>query len=91
MDILNVFVAGDPGCIAAHWLQLGSGVFAALAALTWFRASRAKVPHPITYDNINEFSAGAVRQSQLNALAALFAAFAALLQIPLVIMPTCWG
>jgi hypothetical protein len=84
-------VQGDLWCIAERWLQLGCSVFAALAAVTWWLASRAKVPHPITWENINAFSAGAVKQSRLNAWAALFAAVAALLQIPLAFMPTCWG
>jgi hypothetical protein len=78
-------------CSAEHWLQLASGAFAVLAAVTWWLASRAEIPHPVTWANIDAFSAGAVKQSRLNAWAALFAAAAALLQIPQAFMPTCWG
>lgn len=88
---MSAFIEGNVLCVAEHWLQLGSGLFAALAAITWWLASRATVPHPITWNNIDAFSAGAVKQSQLNARAALFASLAAFLQIPLAFMPTCWG
>jgi hypothetical protein len=85
------FVRGDFLCALQHWLQFGSGFFAVLAAITWFLASRAKIPNPIAWNNIDAFSAGAVKQSRLNALAAIFAAVAALLQVPQAFMPTCWG
>jgi hypothetical protein len=88
---MSAFFAGDSVCIAEHWLQFGSGICALIAAVVWWKASRSKVPHPITFDNIDTFSNSAVRQSRLNALAALFAAIAALLQFPLAFMPTCWG
>jgi hypothetical protein len=93
-------LSGDFLCILEHWLQLFSAIFAALAAVTWFWASRIKAV--ITPDQMKplydvpipalERLVGLVsKQSRLNAAAAFFAAIAALCQIPQAFMPTCWS
>jgi hypothetical protein len=88
-------------CTVEHGLQLISAVLAALAALTWLWASRMKAPKfteeeaqalydapiPILVTLVRVIA----RQSRMNALAAVFAALAALCQIPLAFMPTCWS
>jgi hypothetical protein len=78
-------------CTAESWLQGASGFFALTAAIIWLRASRTKTPTTLTYGNINDLTAGLLKQSRLNAWAALFAAGAATLQVPLAFMPTCWS
>jgi hypothetical protein len=89
-------------CTVEHWLQFASGIFAALAAFTWLWASRVRAPSEITQDQMAATSGDIItpldrlmkaiaKQSRLNATAALFAAFAALCQMPQAFLPTCWG
>ncbi len=89
-------------CTAEHLLQFVSAGLAALAALTWLRASRVKAPSEITREQMDDAQGDVIpvldrlmkavaRQSGLNALAALLAALAALCQLPQAFMPTCWG
>jgi hypothetical protein len=66
-------------------LGVAAGGFALVAAVFWFIASW-KGFHTAT-----EINRDLATQSRLNAAAAFFAGAAALLQIPLVWMPTCWG
>jgi hypothetical protein len=82
---------GNWACVAEHWLQLASAVFAALAAWKWFTASLDKVPAEATFANLDEVYAIVGRQSRQNAYAAAFAGIAALLQLPQAFMPTCWS
>jgi hypothetical protein len=78
-------------CTAEGWLQFSSALFAGLAAWKWFTASLGKIPSRATFANIDEMYAMVGRQSRQNAYAAAFAGVAALLQLPLSFMPTCWS
>ena len=87
-------------CTAEHWLQLACAGFAALAAFTWFWASRVKAPiskeemvarWDVPVPGLHRLIELATRQSRMNAIAALFAAAAAFCQVPLAFMPPCYG
>lgn len=68
-------------------IQWGAAVVALLAAVFWLSAFFVKIPD-LTYDTSKLLTALRT-QSKLNAVAALFAAIAALLQGTLIMMPTC--
>jgi hypothetical protein len=83
-------------------LQLLSAIVAIMAAVFWFRASVKKVPNEFNQDRLKELngdilavlsdqSVAMARQGKLNAWAAFFAGCAAILQIPIAFLPTCWG
>jgi hypothetical protein len=76
-------------CSVEPYLQLSSASFAVGAAVTWLRASRIKVAEATPL--LSAVTRSTARQSGLNAWAALLAAIAAVLQVPLAFMPTCWG
>jgi hypothetical protein len=89
-------------CTVEHWLHFTSGVFAITAAIAWLSAYLSKVrSEPITQQMKNAPSeiipildrlmGAVVKQSKLNAWAALFAALAAFFQLPQAAMPTCWS
>ena len=83
-------------------LQLLSAIAAIMAAVFWFRTSVKKVPNKFNQDRLKELngdilavlsdqSVAMARQGELNAWAAFFAGCAAILQIPIAFLPTCWG
>lgn len=78
-------------CTVEHWTQAASGISAFIAAVIWWRASRTKTPAVLTYGAMNDLTAGIIKQSRLNARAAFFACIAAILQVPVSLMPTCWS
>ena len=89
-------------CMVEFPTQIGSVACAFAAAIIWWRASRKKVPSELTQTRVEAMHGDIVpvldklmvaiaSQSRLNALAAGFAAVAAILQVALAFMPTCWG
>jgi hypothetical protein len=65
-------------------------IFALAAAVLWFIASwrgRGSFSHDLSAEILRDLKI----QSRFNAAAAFCAGVAAMLQIPLVYMPTCWG
>jgi hypothetical protein len=95
-------VTWDDLCPLEHWLQIGAVVCGIAAAALWFWASRTKVPAFSREEMQATYSTpvpalvtlvGLInRQSKLNALAALFAALAAICQVPAALLPvTCWS
>jgi hypothetical protein len=89
-------------CTLEHFIQLGSGVFALIAAIFWGLSTRAKAISKIPPQQMSAGWGGNIpglvalvkdveKQSRLNAWAAFFAAVAALCQIPLAFMPACWS
>jgi hypothetical protein len=82
---------GSALCTSETWIQFASGLAALVAAIVWFLASRVSTPTVLTYDAGDALLSGIRKQSRLNAWAALFAAMAAILQVPLAFMPTCWS
>jgi hypothetical protein len=89
-------------CTVAFSIQIGSAACGIIAAITWWRASSVKTPTEMTHDQVkavegdiipvlDRLMRGVTRQSKLNALAAGFAAAAAILQVANAFMPTCWG
>jgi hypothetical protein len=88
-------------CIAGFGIRIVSACFAVTAGMIWFIASRIKMPAELTQGHVaqsdgdvvpvlDRLMRGVARQSKLNALAAFCAAFAAILQVATVFMPTCW-
>lgn len=69
-------------CVVEPWLLVVSVISAVIAAGLWLCASRVKTPPVITWGNVNDFSTGVARQSDVSKWAALFAVISALLQIP---------
>jgi hypothetical protein len=90
-------------CAIEHWLQGGAAVFALIAAIIWFHASRTKPSERIIPDDLGVPYGGpppkalvtlvqmVIRQSRSNACAALFAGLSAICQVPLFLLPTCWS
>jgi hypothetical protein len=89
-------------CTAEHWFQFASGVFAVIAAVIWFLASRVRGPSELTQQHLpsvqgdsfpilDRLMKDVARQSRRNATAAFFAALAAFCQLPQAFMPTCWS
>jgi hypothetical protein len=83
-------------------LQLLSAFTGIMAAAFWFGASVKKVPNEFNQNHLKELngdilsvlskqSIAIAHQAKLNAWAAFFAGCAALLQIPIAFLPTCWG
>jgi hypothetical protein len=73
-------------CIFVFPLQIGSGLFAALAAILWYYASRIKTPAAITkiivsdggiLGELDELAKASVLQSRWNSRAAFRAALSA--------------
>jgi hypothetical protein len=88
-------------CVVGHSLQILSGALALVAAAIWFVASQVKSPPDFSSESVTESGGlsslidkllrSVAHQSRLNALAAFFAALAAVCSIPQAWMPTCWG
>ena len=87
MDRLNMLqVSCDT---VGMWQWIGAG-FAFLSAVLWILASLFKTPPaPVTFQSIDELATALTRQGRLNAGAAISAAFAAIIQAYLIVMPTC--
>jgi hypothetical protein len=88
-------------CVYIFPLQIFSAITAFLAATFWLKASLKKVPDEFNQQRIEELKGDILpvlsRQSKalsiqgtLNARAAACAGLAALTQIVLAFMPTCW-
>jgi hypothetical protein len=86
-------------CIFVFPLQIGSGLFAALAAILWFYASSIKTPTAITtiivgdgaiLGELDEIARALVMQGKWNSRAAFCAALSAAGQVGGAFMPTCW-
>jgi ABC-type Fe3+-siderophore transport system permease subunit len=88
-------------CSTEQLLQIFSAIFAIIAAVLWFAASRNKRSERVAPDEMILFGGstvaaffkitrGIARQSRQNARAAFFAGCAALCQIPSGFQPTCW-
>ena len=89
-------------CIVEFQTQIMSAACAFAAAIIWWRASRKKAPSELTQAHVeavhgdiipilDKLMVAVASQSRLNALAAGFAAVAAILQVALTFMPTYWG
>jgi hypothetical protein len=89
-------------CTIAFLIKLGSPISGISAAAIWWLASRVKTPPELTQEHVvkvqgdvvpifDQLMRGVARQSKLNALAAMLAAVAAILQVADAFMPTCWG
>lgn len=80
-------------CSTISWMQLAVALFAISAAVFWLRASFVTMPSTdfdkMPMNNLGLISRAFGRQSRWNAVAALCAAVAAVLQALLVYGPTC--
>ncbi len=76
-------------CTIVSLIQIGTVVFAALAALFWGRAAMVKVPSGVSMNDLTLVVGALRRQNRLNSFAAGCAAIALILQGILVYSPNC--